>query len=58
MPKSRHRKNHKKKVVARRKRLEQKRASFRKMMEEKYGEKIAEELLKQTKLNNEEIDLN
>ena len=33
MPKSKHRKNHKKKVAARRERLEQKRRAFRKKLE-------------------------
>ena len=44
MPKSRHRKNHKKKVVARRERMEQKRRAFRKKLEAQYGEEIAKQI--------------
>lgn len=54
MPKSRHRKNHKKKVAARRKKLEQKRHTFMKKLQEQYGEEIAEELAKQQKQTGQE----
>lgn len=54
MPKSRHRKNHKKKVAARRKRLDQKRYSYRKKLESQFGEQIAKEIAKQQKNTGEE----
>ncbi len=54
MPKSRHRKNHKKKVEARRKKLDQKRYSYRKKLEAQFGEQIANEMAKQQKQTGEE----
>jgi hypothetical protein len=54
MPKSRNRKNHKKKVVARRQRLEQKRKSFYKKLQEQFGEKTAKELAEQQKRSGQE----
>jgi hypothetical protein len=54
MPKSRHRKNHKKKVEARKKNLEQKRYSYRKKLESQFGEQIAKEMAKQQKQTGEE----
>jgi hypothetical protein len=54
MPKSRHRKNHKKKVVARRERMEQKRRAFRKKLEAQYGEEIAKQIAEEQKRSGEE----
>ena len=54
MPKSRHRKDHKKKVAARRQRLEQKRRSFYKKLEDQFGEEVAKELAEQQKRTGEE----
>ena len=54
MPKSRHRKNHKKKVEARRKKLDQKRYSYRKKLESQFGEQIAKEIAEQQKHTGEE----
>ena len=54
MPKSRHRKDHKKKALARRKRLDQKRHTYMKKLEGQFGTKIAEELAKQQKQTGEE----
>lgn len=54
MPKSRHRKNHKKKVAARRQRLEQKRRSFYKKLQDQFGEEVAKELAEQQKRSGEE----
>lgn len=54
MPKSRHRKDHKKKVAARRQRLEQKRRSFYKKLQAQFGEEVAKELAKQQKMSGEE----
>ena len=56
MPKSRHRKNHKKKVAARRKRLEEKRRAFYKKMQAQFGEEVAKELAKQQIQSGEEPD--
>jgi DNA-binding transcriptional MerR regulator len=56
MPKSKHRKNHKKKVAARRQRLEEKRRAFYKKMQAQFGEEIAKELAKQQKQSGEEPD--
>ena len=56
MPKSKHRKNHKKKVAARRQRLEEKRRAFYKKMQDQFGEEIAKELAKQQKQSGEEPD--
>lgn len=47
MPKSRHRKDHKKKVAARRQRLDERRKSFYKKLESQFGEEVAKELAKQ-----------
>tara|TARA_R110002126_G_scaffold46570_1_gene131051 strand:+ start:296 stop:472 length:177 start_codon:yes stop_codon:yes gene_type:complete len=54
MPKSKHRKNHKKKVAARRERLEQKRRAFRKKLESQFGEEIAKKIAEQQKQSGEE----
>ncbi len=54
MPKSRHRKDHKKKVAARRQRLEQKRRSFYKKLQAQFGEEVAKELAEQQKRSGEE----
>ena len=54
MPKSRHRKNHKKKVAARRQRLEQKRRSFYNKLQPQFGEEVAKELAEQQKRSGEE----
>jgi len=54
MPKSRHRKDHKKKVAARRQRLEQKRRSFYKKLQDQFGEEVAKELAEQQKRSGEE----
>jgi hypothetical protein len=54
MPKSRHRKNHKKKVAARRERMEQKRRAFRKKLEAQYGEEIAKQIAEEQKRSGEE----
>ncbi len=54
MPKSRHRKNHKKKVAARRERMEQKRRAFRKKLESQYGEEIAKQIAEEQKRSGEE----
>ena len=54
MPKSRHRKNHKKKVAVRRKKIEQKRHTFMKNLQEKFGTEVAEELAKQQKQSGQE----
>lgn len=47
MPKSKHRKDHKKKVAARRQRLDEKRNSFYKKLKDQFGEDIAKQLAKQ-----------
>ena len=54
MPKSKHRKKHKKKVAARRERLEQKRRAFRKKLESQFGEEIAKKIAEQQKQSGEE----
>ncbi len=54
MPKSRNRKNHKKKVAARRERIEQKRRAFRKKLEAQYGEEIAKQIAEEQKRSGEE----
>lgn len=54
MPKSRHRKNHKKKVAARRQRLDQKRRAFYKKLESQFGEEVAKQLSKEQKRSGEE----
>lgn len=54
MPKSRNRKEHKKKVAARRQRLEQKRRSFYKKLQDQFGEEVAKELAEQQKRSGEE----
>lgn len=54
MPKSKHRKNHKKKVAARRQRLDQKRRAFRKKLEAQFGEEVAKQLAEQQKQSGEE----
>jgi hypothetical protein len=58
MPKSKHRKDHKKKVAARRQRLDEKRKSFYKKLEAQFGEEVAKELAKQQKQSGEEPELN
>lgn len=54
MPKSRHRKDHKKKVAARRQRLDEKRRSFYKKLQSQFGDEIAKELAKQQIQSGEE----
>lgn len=58
MPKSRHRKEHKKKVVARRRRLEDKRKSFYKKLQDQFGDEVAKELSKQQKQSGQEPENN
>ncbi len=57
MPKSRHRKNHKKKVAARRQRLDQKRRTFYKKLENQFGEEVAKQLAEQQKQSGEEPEI-
>jgi len=57
MPKSRHRKNHKKKVAARRQRLDQKRRAFYKKLENQFGEEVAKQLAEQQKQSGEEPEI-
>ncbi len=54
MPKSRNRKNHKKKVAARKQRIDGKRKMFYKKLEEQFGEEVAKELSKQQIKSGEE----
>jgi hypothetical protein len=54
MPKSRHRKDHKKKVAARRQRLDEKRRSFYKKLQSQFGDEVAKELAKQQIQSGEE----
>jgi len=54
MPKSRHRKDHKKKVAARRQRLDEKRRGFYKKLQSQFGEEVAKELAEQQKRSGEE----
>jgi hypothetical protein len=54
MPKSRNRKEHKKKVAARRQRLDQKRRAFYKKLQDQFGEEVAKELAEQQKRSGEE----
>lgn len=54
MPKSKHRKNHKKKAAARKQRLEEKRKSFYKKLQEQFGEEVAKELSEQQKRSGQE----
>ena len=54
MPKSRHRKNHKKKVAARRQRLDQKRRTFYKKLENQFGEEVAKQLAEQEQSSGKE----
>jgi hypothetical protein len=58
MPKSKHKKDHKKRVAARRQRLDEKRKSFYKKLEAQFGEEVAKELAKQQKQSGEEPELN
>lgn len=58
MPKSRHRKEHKKKVAARRQKLDEKRNAFYKKLRDQFGEEVAKELAKQQKQSGEEPELN
>lgn len=58
MPKSRHRKDHKKKVAARRQKLDEKRKAFYKKLRDQFGEEVAKELAKQQKQSGEEPELN
>ncbi|MDB4326358.1 hypothetical protein N9966_00935 [bacterium] len=55
MPKSKHRKNHKKKVAARRKRLEEQRRSIKKKLQEQFSEQLMKGLEVEENPNNEEI---
>jgi hypothetical protein len=54
MPKSRHRKDHKKKVTARRERLENRRRSFYNKLREQFGEELAKELSKENNLTDKQ----
>ena len=54
MPKSRHRKNHKKKVEARKKRMQQNRDLFEKKLRDQFGETIAKEIAKQQRQSGQE----
>ncbi len=56
MPKSRHRKNHKKKVAARKKRLEEQRNSIKKKLQEQFDEQLMKGLEVEENSNNEEIN--
>lgn len=58
MPKSKHRKDHKKKVAARRQRLDEKRKAFYKKLRDQFGEEVAKELAKQQIQSGEEPELN
>lgn len=58
MPKSKHRKDHKKKVAARRQKLDEKRRVFYKKLEAQFGEEVAKELAKQQKQSGEEPQIN
>jgi hypothetical protein len=57
MPKSRHRKDHKKKVAVRRQKLDEKRRTFYKKLESQFGEEVAKELAKQQKQSGEEPEV-
>jgi hypothetical protein len=54
MPKSRHRKDHKKKVTARRERLENRRKNFYNKLREQFGEELAKELSKENNLTDKQ----
>ena len=54
MPKSRHRKDQKKKAAARRQRLDEKRRAFYKKLRGQFGEEVAKELAKQQKQSGQE----
>ena len=54
MPKSRNRKDHKKKVAARRQLLEQKRKSFYNKLREQFGAELAEQISKERIKNGQE----
>lgn len=54
MPKSRHRKNHKKKVAARRKRLEEQRKALNKKFREQFNQEMLDELSKKGETSNKE----
>jgi hypothetical protein len=54
MPKSKHRKDHKKKVAARRQRLDEKRKAFYNKLQAQFGEEVAKELAKQQIQSGEE----
>jgi hypothetical protein len=58
MPKSKHRKDHKKKVAVRRQKLDEKRRVFYKKLEAQFGEEVAKELAKQQKQSGEEPQIN
>ena len=58
MPKTKHRKKHKQKVQARRKRLEQNRNLYRKKLQDQFGEEIAKQITKQQIQNGEEPEMN
>jgi hypothetical protein len=54
MPKSRNRKDQKKKVTARRQKLDEKRRAFYKKLKDQFGEEVAKELAKQQKQSGQE----
>jgi hypothetical protein len=58
MPKSKNKKDHKKRVAVRRQKLDEKRRAFYKKLEDQFGEEVAKELSKQQIQSGEEPELN
>jgi hypothetical protein len=58
MPKSKNKKDHKKRVAVRRQKLDEKRRAFYKKLEAQFGEEVAKELSKQQIQSGEEPELN
>jgi hypothetical protein len=58
MPKSKNKKDHKKRVALRRQKLDEKRRAFYKKLEAQFGEEVAKELSKQQIQSGEEPELN
>lgn len=58
MPKSKNKKDHKKRVAVRRQKLDEKRRAFYKKLESQFGEEVAKELSKQQIQSGEEPELN
>jgi hypothetical protein len=54
MPKSKNRKNHKKKAAARKSRLEEKRRIFYKKLQNQFGDEVAKNLAEQQKKSGQE----